>query len=87
MLQKLLLNTTVRIAAGVTQQLRTELAEHVNKMPLSEIDKRESANVASLLTHDLNAVSEGLLSGLSQAFGGMVTLFGTLVLMLDCMLA
>lgn len=81
-LQKLLLNTTVRIAAGVTQQLRIELAEHVNKMPLSEIDKRESANVASLLTHDLNAVSEGLLSGLSQAFGGMVTLIGTLVLML-----
>ncbi|NLW11730.1 MAG: ABC transporter ATP-binding protein [Clostridiaceae bacterium] len=81
-LQKLLFNTTVKIAAGVTQQLRTELAEHVDKMPLSEIDKRESSNVASLLTHDLNAVSEGLITGLSQAFGGIVTLVGTLFLML-----
>lgn len=81
-LQKLLFNTTVKIAAGVTGQLRTELADHVDNMPICELDKRESANVASLLTHDLNAVSEGLITGLSQAFGGVVTLVGTLVVML-----
>ncbi|MDD3503166.1 MAG: ABC transporter ATP-binding protein [Eubacteriales bacterium] len=80
--QKILFNTTVNVSAGVAANLRREISLHADKLPLSEIDSRDSGNIASMLTHDLNALSDGLVTGLSQAFGGLVTLIGTLFMML-----
>ncbi len=53
----------------------------LTKMPLSFYDSRPHGDTISRLTNDVDAVSEGLLQGLTQLFSGVVIIIGTLTIM------
>ena len=80
-LQRLLSVFTTKLAAAVVSDLRQEMAAHMDRIPLKDLDQIESGYISSILTHDMNMISDGLVTGFSQAFGGIVTLTGTLILM------
>ena len=50
-------------------------------MPLKFFDGHSHGDIISRLTNDIDAVSEGLLQGITQLFSGIVTVVGSLVLM------
>lgn len=50
-------------------------------MPLSYIDTHEHGDIVSRIIADVDTFADGLLMGFTQAFTGIITIFGTLIFM------
>lgn len=73
--------TTV-LAARIVRDYRQRGFSAISRQPLSRLDRHSHGDLVNRLTYDLDAIMDGLLTGLSQAFTGLVTLIGSLIFML-----
>lgn len=64
------------------RDLRREAFKKLNVVPLSYIDSNSHGDLMSRVGNDVDQISDGLIQGFSQLFGGIVTIIGTLVFML-----
>ncbi|MFJ7934210.1 ABC transporter ATP-binding protein [Sporosarcina sp. NPDC096371] len=71
---------------GIAQQtifrLRTSLFAHLQKLPVTFFDKRQHGELMSRVTNDIENVSQTLNSSFIQVFSSVLTLTGTLAVML-----
>ena len=65
----------------IVQDIRLQAMEHIQKLPLSYIDKHSTGDIVSLIIADTDILSDGLLLGFSQLFSGIVTIIATLFFM------
>lgn len=72
-----------RITYSVVMDIRNKAYEKLNSLPLSYIDSHQSGETVSRMISDVDQFSEGLLMGFTQFFTGILTIIGTLVLMLS----
>ena len=63
------------------EKMRKDAFDKISKLPLKFFDGHSHGDIISRLTNDIDAVSEGLLQGITQLFSGIVTVVGSLVLM------
>ena len=63
------------------EKMRKVAFGKISKLPLKFFDGHSHGDIISRLTNDIDAVSEGLLQGITQLFSGIVTVVGSLVLM------
>ena len=63
------------------EKMRKDAFGKISKLPLKFFDGHSHGDIISRLTNDIDAVSEGLLLGITQLFSGIVTVVGSLVLM------
>lgn len=63
------------------KKMRKDAFGKISKLPLKFFDGHSHGDIISRLTNDIDAVSEGLLQGITQLFSGIVTVVGSLVLM------
>lgn len=63
------------------EKMRKNAFEKISKLPLKFFDNHSHGDIISRLTNDIDAVSDGLLQGITQLFSGLVTVVGSLVLM------
>ena len=63
------------------EKMRKDAFGKISKLPLKFFDGHSHGDIISRLTIDIDAVSEGLLQGITQLFSGIVTVVGSLVLM------
>lgn len=75
-----LLNNTV--SYRTTQDLRSAAFAKMNAASLRFIDSRAHGDLIGRVTNDINQIGDGLLQGFTQLFTGIVTILGTLILML-----
>lgn len=61
--------------------LRQEAFERLTRLPMSFFDRAKHGDIISRLTHDVQAVSEGLQQIFTQLFSGLVILLGSLLFM------
>ncbi len=73
---------TRKISSLAAKDLRQQAFEKINVVPLKFIDRHSHGDIISRMVNDADAVSEGLLQGLTQLFPGIATILGTLVVML-----
>lgn len=71
------------ITYRVVRDIRTQVFEHLNHLPLKYIDNRQYGEVVSRVVNDVDQFSEGLLMGFTQLFTGVITILGTLLFMLS----
>ncbi|MBE6529572.1 MAG: ABC transporter ATP-binding protein [Ruminococcaceae bacterium] len=71
-----------RMAYGLVYRLRKEAFEKLQKLPLSYLDSHSVGEIVSRMMTDAEQFTEGLLLGLNQFFTGMITIFGTIGIML-----
>ena len=71
-----------RIAYGVVQDLRRDAFRKFQTLPLSVLDTVPRGEILSRMISDADTFSEGLLLGFTQLFTGVLTILGTLVIML-----
>lgn len=64
------------------RDLRNALYQKLNDVPLNFIDTHPHGDIISRIVNDTDAVSDGLLQGLTQLFSGVITILGTLCFML-----
>lgn len=68
-------------AETLNLQLRSEIAQKLNKMPLAFFDRNQAGAIMSRATNDLDKMSEALQTGLLKLFTAIGTIVGSLVLM------
>ena len=75
------------IMTGVTQkicyQLRKEISEKINRMPMKYFESRTYGEVLSRITNDVDTVGMGLNQSVTQIITSITTLVGVLIMMLS----
>jgi ATP-binding cassette subfamily B protein len=73
--------------SGVTQKvsynLRKELAEKINRMPLKYFDTRTHGEVLSRVTNDIDTVSQNLNQSMTQVITSVAMIIGVLAMMIS----
>jgi ATP-binding cassette subfamily B multidrug efflux pump len=70
------------IAYQVVKDMRDQVMEKIQCLPLSYLDQRETGDLVQRVIGDIDQISDGLLLGFTQLFTGVLTIFATLVFML-----
>jgi len=70
------------IAMKVTYKFRKNIAEKIKRMPLKYFDTKTHGEVLSLVTNDIDTISNTLAQNLSQIVTSVTTIIGVLVMML-----
>lgn len=70
------------ISNRTVRDIREELFEKLNTLPLKYYDGKAHGDTISRFTNDIDAISEGLLQGITQLFSGVVTFLGSLIFMI-----
>ena len=71
-----------RVTFRVTRDIRNEAFRHIQSLPLRYLDRHPHGDVVSRVVADVDTFADGLLMGFTQLFSGVMTIVGTLVLML-----
>ena len=71
-----------RVTYHVTRDIRNEAFCHIQTLPLRYLDRHPHGDVVSRVVADVDTFADGLLMGFTQLFTGVMTIVGTLVLML-----
>ena len=75
------------IMTGVTQkvcyQLRKEISEKINRMPMKYFESRTYGEVLSRITNDVDTLGQGLNQSITTIITSLATLIGVLIMMLS----
>lgn len=71
-----------RVTYRVTRDIRDEAFIHIQSLPLKFLDSHPHGDLVSRVVSDVDTFADGLLMGFTQLFTGLMTILGTLVLML-----
>ena len=69
------------VAQKVSYNMRKEISEKINRMPLRYFDTKTHGEVLSRVTNDVDTVSQTLNQSLSQILTSVTTLVGVLIMM------
>ncbi len=72
-----------RVAFQVVRDVRNKAFRHLQRLPLSFLDRHSVGEIVSQIITDVDQFSEGLLLGFTQLFTGVVTILGTLGFMIS----
>ncbi len=72
-----------RITFQVVRDIRVRAFEHLQSLPLKYMDAHRPGDAISRITTDVEQFSDGLLMGFTQLFTGLLTILGTLCVMLS----
>ena len=71
-----------RITFSICKDLRNQVSRKLQKLPLSYLDTHPSGDLVSRMVGDVDTFADGLLMGFTQLFTGVITILGTLIIML-----
>ncbi len=72
-----------KVTYCVTKQIRDEAFDRLQQMPVSYLDKHAHGDIVSRMIGDVDVFADGLLMGFTQLFSGVITILGTLGIMLS----
>ncbi|MRX72455.1 ATP-binding cassette domain-containing protein [Bacillus lacus] len=72
----------ITIAQGTVSSMRKQLFRHFHRLPISYFDKRQHGELMSRVTNDIENVSSTLNSSVIQIVSSILTLIGTVAVML-----
>ena len=75
------------IMASISQKtaykLRKEISEKINKLPMSYFDKKTNGEVLSLVTNDVDTLSQNMDQSATQLITSVISVIGILIMMLS----
>lgn len=71
----------VKLSLNTVYKLRRELFEKISKLPIKYTDTHRHGDIMSRMTNDVENVSNTISQSIASLFSGMITLIGTLVIM------
>lgn len=73
--------TMTSIAQKITYRIRNDLAIKINKLPMNYFDKKTNGEVLSVITNDIDTLSQNLNQSITQIITAICTLIGILIMM------
>ena len=67
---------------STVRDIRKDAMKHIGKLPLSYLDRHPAGELVSRMIADVDQFADGLLMGFTQFFTAVVTIAGTLMLMI-----
>ena len=71
-----------RMAYRLVYRLRKDAFDKLQHLPLSYLDSHSTGGLLSRMVNDVDQFTDGLLLGFNQFFTGVLTIVGTLIIML-----
>ena len=71
------------ISQKVAYNLRNELSEKINRMPMKYFDSKTHGEVLSRITNDIDTLSQSLNQSMTQLITAVTTIIGVLIMMLS----
>lgn len=75
--------TMTGVAQKLTYKMRNELIEKINKLPMKYFEKRTNGEVLSIISNDIDTLSQNLNQCITQIITSICTLIGILIMMLS----
>ncbi len=66
----------------IVRDMRRDAFHHLHRLPIKYLDAHPAGDTVSRIVTDVDQFADGLLMGFTQLFTGVVTLIGTLIVML-----
>ena len=64
------------VAQKITYKMRNELIEKINKLPMKYFDKKTNGEVLSIISNDVDTLSQNLNQCVTQIITAICTLIG-----------
>lgn len=80
--QYLISVVTNNVVYSTIKNIRNEIFNKINTLPLSFYDTKSHGDIMSRFTNDMDSVSDGMIQVVTQLFSGMVLMLGALIFML-----
>lgn len=71
------------ISQKTTYKLRKEISEKVNRLPIAYFDKKTNGETLSLVTNDVDTLSQNMDQSVTQLITSIITVIGILIMMLS----
>lgn len=71
-----------KVTFKVTEKLRGEIANKINRLPLGYLDKTPYGDVLSRITNDVDLIGQTLMNSTASMVGSIVMFLGALIMML-----
>lgn len=75
-------NRLVLLATNISKNLRSDLFEKINNLPLKYLDKTRYGDVINRFTVDIENISNGLIQAISKITMGVVTVIVSIIIMI-----
>lgn len=73
--------TMTSVVQKLTYNLRNQLAQKINKLPMNYFDKKTNGEVLSIVTNDIDTLSMNLNQSVTQIITSICTIIGILIMM------
>ena len=73
--------TMTSVVQKLTYNLRNQLAQKINKLPMNYFDKKTNGEVLSVITNDIDTLSMNLNQSVTQIITSICTIIGILIMM------
>ncbi|ULQ60256.1 ABC transporter ATP-binding protein/permease [Brucepastera parasyntrophica] len=70
------------VANKTVKDMRRDTFNKLTRLPVSFFDRTKAGDLMSRFSNDIDAVSDGLLQAITQAFSAIITIVGAMVLMI-----
>lgn len=71
------------VVQRIAFQMRKEISEKINRLPMNYYDKNSVGDVLSRITNDVDTLTQGLNQSVTQLISSVATLIGILIMMLS----
>ena len=71
------------VSQKITYKLRNDIAKKINKLPMRYFDKKTNGEVLSIITNDVDTMSQNMNQSITEIIRSVCTLVGILVMMLS----
>ncbi len=75
--------TMTGVSQKLTYKLRNDIAKKINHLPMRYFDKRTNGEVLSIITNDIDTLSQNLNQSITQIITSICTLIGILIMMIS----
>ena len=75
--------TMTEITQKITYKLRRDIASKLNRLPMKYFDKKTNGEVLSIITNDIDTLSQNLNQSITQIITSICTLIGIIIMMLS----
>ena len=75
--------TMTEISQRITYKLRRDMSIKLNKLPMKYFDKKTNGEVLSIITNDIDILSQNLNESITQIITAICTVVGILIMMLS----
>ena len=73
--------TMTSVAQKLTYKLRNDLAKKINRLPMRYFDKKTNGEVLSIITNDIDTLSQNLNQSITQIITSVCTIIGIIIMM------